>query len=199
MPQGRLSKSNCSSNESLTRSNLPHERSLLKTVASTSPIPPGSATSSRSSTWANFLRYWLPVVLWMSLIFGMSTNAGSTQNTSRIIGPILRWFNPSVADETIWRIQLVVRKTAHFTEYGILSLLLWRARRRPVGTDVQPWKWSEVGFALGLTVLFAITDEWHQSFVPSREGSLRDVLIDSAGALTALVCLWLLGRRLRKW
>ncbi len=133
------------------------------------------------------------------MIFGMSTNAGSTQNTSRIIGPILRWFNPSVADETVWRIQLVVRKTAHFTEYGILSVLLWRARRRPVRGDSRPWRWSEAAVAAGVAILFAITDEWHQSFVPSRAGSLLDVLIDSSGAILAMIGLWWVGRRLRKW
>lgn len=133
------------------------------------------------------------------MIFGMSTNAGSTQNTSRIIGPILRWFNPSVADETVWRIQLVVRKTAHFTEYGMLTILLWRARRRPVRGDSRPWRWSEAAVAAGVAILFAITDEWHQSFVPSREGSLRDVLIDSSGAILAMIGLWWVGRRLRKW
>jgi len=135
----------------------------------------------------------------MSFIFGMSTNAGSTQNTSRFIGPILRWFNPDISDETIRGIQLVVRKTAHFIEYGILALLLWRARRGAVGIGNQPWQWSKAGIAFGLAVLFAITDEWHQSFVPSREGSLRDVLIDSSGAAAALIGLWWLGRRLRKW
>ena len=135
----------------------------------------------------------------MSLIFGMSSDAGSTQNTSRIIGPILRWFNPDIPDETIQGIQLVVRKTAHFTEYGILALLLWRARRRSIETSEKPWRWSQAGIALAATVLFAITDEWHQSFVPSRQGSLLDVLIDSAGATAALVGLWWLGRRFRKW
>ena len=135
----------------------------------------------------------------MSLIFGMSSDAGSTRNTSRIIGPILRWFNPDIPDETIWGIQLVVRKTAHFTEYGILALLLWRARRRSIESSEKLWRWSQAGVALGVTVLFAITDEWHQSFVPSREGSLRDVLIDSAGATMALAGLWWLGCRLRKW
>jgi VanZ family protein len=135
----------------------------------------------------------------MSIISGMSSDAGSTRNTSRIIGPILRWFNPDIPDETIRGIQLVVRKTAHFIEYGILALLLWRARRRSVESIEHPWRWSKAGVALGATVLFAITDEWHQSFVPSREGSLRDVLIDSAGAAAALAGWWWLGRRLRKW
>lgn len=135
----------------------------------------------------------------MSIMFGMSTGVGATRNTSRIIGPILRWFNPDIPDETISAIQLVVRKCAHFTEYGILAVLIWRARRKPVRGDQRPWVRSEAAFAFVVAVAFALTDEWHQTFVPSREGAMRDVFIDTAGAATALWALWLIGRRLKKW
>lgn len=170
----------------------------MNTEAGSSPAapvsPPPSAFALRS-----LIRYWLPVLLWMSLIYSMSTGLGSTRHTSRIIGPILRWFNPNIPDETIWRIQLTLRKTGHVTEYAILALLLWRARRRPVAGDRRPWDWREAGIALALTVLFAISDEWHQSFVPSREGSVRDVLIDTAGASAGLLGFWWRGKQRRRW
>jgi hypothetical protein len=61
----------------------------------------------------------------MSLIFGFSTQAGSTRHTSRIIGPLLRWINPSITAATIDQVQYVIRKGAHMTEYAILAALLW--------------------------------------------------------------------------
>ena len=135
----------------------------------------------------------------MLLIFGLSTNAGAPRNTSRIIGPIVRWLVPGISDEALGRVVLVVRKTAHVTEYAVLALLCWRARRKPMRGDTRPWRWPDAGFAFALAVLFAASDEWHQSFVPSREGAVRDVFIDSAGAGLGLLALWRLGRWRKQW
>ena len=135
----------------------------------------------------------------MALIFGLSTNAGSPRNTSRFIDPIVRWLVPGISDEAVGRVVTVVRKSAHVTEYAVLALLCWRARRKPEHGNNRPWRWREAGFALMLAVLFSITDEWHQSFVPSREGSARDVLIDSAGATLGLLAMWRFGRWRGRW
>jgi VanZ family protein len=146
-----------------------------------------------------FVRYWLPVVLWMSVIFGFSTEAGAPRHTSRIIGPLLRWFNPEISDEAIREVKLVVRKTAHLTEYAILALLVWRARRQPVRGKRRPWRRADAFFAFAIAALFAVTDEWHQSFVPSREGKFLDVLIDSTGAALGLIACWSFGRWRKFW
>jgi VanZ family protein len=143
--------------------------------------------------------YWLPVVLWMSVIFSFSTDAGATRNTSRFIGPLLRWFDPTISDQSIHAVQLGVRKTAHLAEYAVLAVLLWRARRKPSRADPRPWRRSDALFALGIAVLFAVTDEWHQSFVPSRQGQLTDVLVDSGGAALGLLVLWMAGRWRKDW
>ena len=135
----------------------------------------------------------------MALIFSLSTNAGSPRNTSRFIDPIVRWLVPGISDEAVGRVVLAVRKSAHVTEYAVLALLCWRARRKPGLGDHRPWRWREAAFALMMAVIFSVTDEWHQSFVPSREGSPRDVLIDSAGATLGLLALWRLGRWRRRW
>ena len=147
----------------------------------------------------SFLLYWLPVIVWMSFIFGMSTDLGSPRHTSRIIRPILRWFNPNVSDETIQRIQLAIRKTAHVTEYAVLAFLVWRARRKPARGDDRPWNRADALFALSIAILFAASDEWHQSFVPSREGQFRDVVIDSCGATVGLLATWGVGRCRKTW
>ena len=135
----------------------------------------------------------------MGVIFGFSTGAGSTRHTSRIIGPVLRWLVPDISDATIAHIQTGIRKSAHLSEYALLALLLWRARRKPFAGDPRPWSWRTPAFAFAITALFAASDEFHQSFVPSREGRFRDVLIDTTGAALGLLALWSLGRWRKYW
>ncbi len=146
-----------------------------------------------------FLRYWLPVMIWMALIFSGSTGSLSSQHTSRIIGPLLRWLKPDISPETLYRVVFTVRKTAHVTEYAILALLAWRAWRKPVAKELRPWRWSEAGLAWSVAALYAASDEFHQSFVPSRGASVGDVMLDSAGALAGLLALWVFGRWRKYW
>lgn len=139
------------------------------------------------------------MVLWLGLIFVGSTDLMSSTRTSRFIGPVLRWLVPGISEEAIRNVQLMVRKGAHVAEYGVLALLLWRARRKPVPGDRRPWSWREATTVVLLTVLFAAGDEWHQSFVPSRGSAVGDVLFDAAGALLAMLILFGLGRWRRHW
>jgi len=135
-----------------------------------------------------FLKYWLPVVVWLGLIFIGSTDLLSAEHTSRIIGPILRWFNPDVSFATIARVQFFVRKAAHLSEYAFLAMLLWRAFRH-----ISRWQWAMDKLFLAvwlICLLFAVSDEFHQSFVPSRTASSTDVAIDVIGALVGLsICV----------
>lgn len=140
---------------------------------------------------------WLPVVLWMILIFSGSTDILSIRRTSRIIGPFLRWLKPDISERAIKNVQVIIRKSAHLTEYAILALLCWRALRGSV--IAGPWQWEQAGIALGLAFLYAITDEVHQSFVKSRMGSGWDVVIDTCGAMLGLLLLWRFGRSRAYW
>ena len=115
---------------------------------------------------------WLPVLVWGMVIFTMSTSTFSATNTSEIIEPMLRWLFPLVSPETISLLHALVRKSAHFTEYGVLFWLLLRGPM--VG---RPY------LALSVCVLYAFLDEGHQIFVPGRTPSLWDVALDSTGAL----------------
>ena len=135
----------------------------------------------------------------MTLIFGGSTQLGASRNTSRFIVPVLRWLNPNVTDETIDRIQFAIRKCSHATEYGILALLVWRAFRNRKTIVAPQWNWSDARRALLICALYAATDEFHQSFVASREASVWDVLLDTAGATTAIFLLWKMGRWFQRW
>jgi len=136
----------------------------------------------------------------MTLIFGASTDLLSSSHTSRFIGPVLRWMVPGISEHSIKNVQLAVRKAGHVTEFAVLALLLYRATRRTLNCCPESWcspgaRWAFVG-----ALLYAASDEWHQSFVPSRGSSIHDVLIDAGGALLGLVLLhgWHLSRQARE-
>ena len=135
----------------------------------------------------------------MTLIFGASTDLGSSRQSSRLIGPILHFLFPGMSPAAIDHVVLGVRKGAHVSEYGLLCLLIWRARRLTGSPIPVGWSWATASESLWLAVLYAATDELHQTFVPTREGCLRDVFIDSSGAILGLFLLWRLGRLRRKW
>src|SRR4030088_2601415 len=132
----------------------------------------------------SFFKYWLPVLIWLGVIFVGSSDLMSAEHTSRFIVPFLRWLKPEISPETVALIQFVVRKCAHLSEYAILALLLFRAIYR--GTNLK-WSMSilcvNVWIACGLV---AAADEFHQSFVASRSGALGDVGIDTVGAFFGL-------------
>jgi VanZ family protein len=115
---------------------------------------------------------WVPVLLWGALIFTLSTSAFSAANTGKIIDPILRWLIPGISAASVDVGHMLTRKAAHFTEYGILFWLLVRGPMKE-----RPY------LALMLCVVYALTDEGHQVFVPGRTASLYDVALDSTGAL----------------
>ena len=135
----------------------------------------------------------------MVLIFSGSGNLLSSQHTSRFIAPFLRWLKPGISEEAIARVQTVIRKGGHLTEYAILSFLLWRGCRKPVKNDPRRWDWRHAGMALVLAATYSASDEIHQAFVPSREARVTDVLIDTVGATIGLVAVWLWGRWRGRW
>jgi VanZ family protein len=140
-----------------------------------------------------FLKYWLPVLIWLGLIFLGSTDLMSAEHTSRIIEPFLRWLRPDISAEAIAQVQFFVRKCAHVTEYAVLAMLLWRGLRR--GTNLQ-MKMSIVFISVWLACgISAVSDEFHQSFVPSRTASPIDVMIDICGALIGLAICWTFAAR----
>jgi VanZ family protein len=146
-----------------------------------------------------FIKYWLPVLVWMVLIFSASSDAKSFQHSSRILGPLLHWLLPQLSEETISAVVFFVRKCAHITEYAVLALLFWRALRKPVRRDPRPWRWTEARSALLLVALYAASDEFHQLFVPHRDGKVGDVFIDLSGGVVGLLLLWGIGRLRRHW
>ena len=132
-------------------------------------------------------RHWLPVALWMGVIFALSTDLGSAEQTSYIIRPLILWLVPTASPEAVDRIQFLMRKCAHLAEYAVLAMLILRGIRISCLSTPKPWSWRQAGLALLIAAAYAATDEWHQSFVPSRTADLGDVLIDSTGASLGLL------------
>ena len=136
--------------------------------------------------------YWIPALSWMSLVLLASTDPLSAKHTGEILGAILTWMFGHISTSTFNHINFFIRKSAHFTEYAVLSALWFRALR--IGfTELWKVRWALFGLAISLAV--AILDEWHQSFVPSRTSSPRDVLLDFCGALFAQFLIWYSVRR----
>ena len=138
-----------------------------------------------------FYRY-APLIVWTAVIFAASTDALSGANTSRIIRPFLLWLVPNISEAKIEIAHFVVRKAAHFTEYAIFALLAVRAFATSSRTTLRR-RYFIVAFLL--IALFSLSDEFHQSFVPTRTGSIYDSLIDMSGGLTVLVIFALWQRR----
>ena len=132
-----------------------------------------------------FSRY-VPLILWLGFITYASSDGFSASNTSRIIAPIVLWLFPNTSAETMTIIHLIIRKIAHFTEYGILGYLAVRAFRTSPGLGISR-NW--VLLSLSLVVVYALIDEFHQSFVPSRTASIYDSFIDMTGGLTVILLL----------
>lgn len=104
-----------------------------------------------------FLSLWLPVVFWCILIFSLSSI-------------------PTVQTSEIYWWDFIIKKTAHVLEYGILYFLVFRAMN---SKNIKP-NWA---FPFLFCLLYAITDEYHQSFVPGRHCKAMDIGFDSLGML----------------
>jgi VanZ family protein len=145
----------------------------------------------------SFLKYWLPVLVWMALIFSASSDSHSYEHSRGLFEPFLRWLFPQISQDNIGRIHHGIRKCGHLTEYAILALLLWRALNQSKN-KLSPWSWPKVLGALLIVFLYAASDEFHQSFVPTRTPLFSDVLIDTAGGAIGLLALWFFRHRRKR-
>jgi VanZ family protein len=127
------------------------------------------AKDAQARGFSSWLRAWGPVLVWMGVIFYLS-------DQPKLPGP----------ESPFWNI--VLKKMAHFIVYGILAWLVLHALNR--GSE-PPKRRQRIKFirwyAWGIAVLYAISDEFHQSLVPGRHPKVLDLLIDACGAGTVLL------------
>jgi VanZ family protein len=154
----------------------------------------GNKTQAAFST--RFWRY-APLFFWMALTFFASSGEFSASNTSQILRPLLLWFSPDLSDATIDFVHFLVRKSAHFSEYAVFALLSARAFS---GSSHDALKRHWFLASLILIALYSLTDEFHQSFVPSRTASVYDSMIDTTGGFVSLslIALWRAWRKRRR-
>ena len=128
--------------------------------------------SERTRRWLS----WVPAIAVMVVIFALSSQSG------------LKVSEDAAVDKPF-------RITGHLLAFGTLSAMFLLA----LSWDRRP-RLRDAIAAFGLTVLYGVLDEWHQSFVPDRTGRLDDVVTDAIGALIGLVVAWVVlgvaaGRR----
>jgi VanZ family protein len=123
-------------------------------------------------------------MLWLTLIAIESTPWFSAQDTGHMLYSLVASLFASISPEHLTLANGLLRKIGHVTGYGILSWLLFRAWRATLRSPrVMAWALSWSAFAFLMTAAVAGLDEWHQTFLPSRTGTIRDVFLDSLAAL----------------
>ncbi|MBM7661670.1 VanZ family protein [Bacillus mesophilus] len=135
---------------------------------------------------------WTAVILWMGLIFYLSSQlATESSKLSRGVTDVLLESVEKIAPDSKLHISdynHIVRKNAHFFVYLVLGVLVINALDRR--------KKRSMLLAIGICILYAISDEFHQLFVPGRGAQVKDVFIDSAGACIGIVVYNLISRRI---
>jgi VanZ family protein len=137
------------------------------------------------------LKAWIALILWLIVIAIESSAYLSAQNTSRILYPLLHFlFGLTPARFEPWH--FYIRKGGHVFGYGLLSILLFRAWRETLPSPKNSkWRVQWAMIAVLGTALVASLDEWHQSFIPSRTGTARDVLLDTCAGIAAQILVFL--------
>ncbi len=125
-----------------------------------------------------------PLLIWIGVIFFLSSGQGASTRTSLIIRPILEFLFPNASFETISFYHGIIRKFAHLTEYAILGFLASRAFFRSHSNFLRKHFWW---IAILLVLFVASSDEFNQSFNPERTSSPVDVLIDLTGGITSVM------------
>jgi VanZ family protein len=143
-----------------------------------------------------WLKRWGPAIVWAIAISAFSTGAFASENTSRIIIPVLHFLFPHASPDTLEFMHHIIRKCAHFTEYFIFSLLILRGIR--AGEKGMRLRWALI--TILIVAGYASLDEYHQSFVPGRTAAVGDVLIDTSGGAIAQIvaALWGLSGKARE-
>lgn len=142
----------------------------------------------------NLLRAWWPALAWMGIIAFESTDVFSSENTGSMLYNLLTHIFGHINLYDFLIVHHYLRKTGHIIGYGMLSLLLLRGWRATLSSDRTLFLRTALLSWLG-TLVVAAMDEWHQSYIPSRTGTPRDVALDcAAGALFLLTAYFWLKR-----
>ncbi|MGG3564965.1 VanZ family protein [Neobacillus rhizosphaerae] len=142
-------------------------------------------------------KWWIiAVIIWMTGIFCATQLPYFTgENTSKTIEKVVDTEHKSIdtpsADHGVIKvINFLIRKATHLTAFGILAFLLFKSLETTRFSYLLAWI---------LTALYAMSDEYHQSFMPGRTATYKDVLIDACGALVVLSLIYLFRKKKRAY
>jgi VanZ family protein len=139
----------------------------------------------RHRNWWRFI----PLILWICVILYSSTGNASMAKTSRFLRPLLEMLFSS--EDTIYWVNVFIRKSAHLIYYAILAgFAAFAFVRSPFDWLRKNWFWA----SFGVVLLIASIDEFNQSLNPTRSGLFSDVVLDCVGGLVMLLLIHLLMR-----
>ncbi|WLD93022.1 VanZ family protein [Alkalihalobacillus sp. AL-G] len=142
-----------------------------------------------------FLKYWMPVIIWAGIIFYASSQPYEEQDLKPFLSDEipLGWVETYFGDVSFHYageevsvdhlgkasfVEFFIRKGAHVTVYLVLAFLLYRALYNTSSTSTYTAR-----LAIGLGILYAASDEYHQSFTVNRSPHIEDVLLDTVGII----------------
>lgn len=129
---------------------------------------------------------WAYVLIWALLIFIFSQQTGESSNeNNKFVAQLLNLIGIDIEKLLGSISDFVIRKIAHFTEYFILYVFLYRAMIEDMSIT------KSLAFSIIGVFLYACTDEIHQAFVPERGPSFRDVMIDTGGGTLAMIITYM--------
>ncbi len=142
----------------------------------------------------NFIIYWLPPFVLMGFIFPLTNNSLTFNSTSHIIVPIIKWFLPHASQATIDTLHIVMRKFGHFGGYALLTFLLFRGFR---GRN-KGWHWKWIIYAGLIAIGYGSLDEFLQTLMSSRTGSIYDWMTDSGGVVFAMGTISIKNKKVKR-
>lgn len=125
-----------------------------------------------------WLTAYAPLVIWTIFTLGLGSGAASMNETSRFIGPMLKFLFPTADADTLYLLHAAIRKMAHIFQYGVLCILALRA--------FSAYR-RQIVLALCYVGIVAAADEINQSFDPARTATPWDVLLDLFGGAIAVI------------
>jgi len=165
-------------------------------MSATHPVP---FFQSETTSLSPLHQVWLPVLCGLTVICFESTAMMGSNNTGRWLTDIWPKSLGPANSPFFGVVHHLLRKLGHFTGYGALSLLLRRAWYHSVRTYLKMigrrLMFAAFALSVSFTFLVGCLDEWHQSFIPNRTSSGRDVLIDTGGALLFNLIFWFVCAR----
>ena len=153
--------------------------------------------STSRRTLGFWISAWFPVAIAISVIAIESTKYFGSDHTSRPLRWLFEHFFGSVADSTWGQIHHLIRKCGHFIGYGFVALTWLRAWWMSLP---RAGFFKDALLAILGTAVVAVSDEFHQSFLPNRTSTPWDVLIDCSGAIVMQLLVFLFLRiTARSW